>query len=45
MTGLARIGEEVEGRLEPGSLINREKHLGEGEILEEKKKRAGVTSA
>lgn len=32
MTGLVRIGEEVEGRLEPGSLINRGKHSGEGEI-------------
>lgn len=37
MTGLARIGEEVEGQLEPGSLINQEKHLGEGQILEKKK--------
>lgn len=38
MTGLVWIGEEVEGRLEPGSLINREEHSGEGRILE---KRAG----
>lgn len=37
MTGLA----EVEGRLEQGFLINREKHLEEGEILGKKQGGAG----